>query len=78
MDDNAILTTPRKAGIYFARSNHCKWYDLIVDVQGEEPMLYISYAFNMNLVKAGPSVVYLRPFDIDCWGPEIKAPGQED
>jgi len=59
---------PERAGLYLAKSDEYKWWNLIVDVQGAAPMLYIRYALD----RSGPRLLNLKPFDIKEWGPRIE------
>ncbi len=63
---------PSEAGLYFAKSKkEMKWFDLIVDVQGESPMLYISYALDRGAL-TGPRLVAMKPFEVAEWGRKIE------
>lgn len=64
---------PSKPGLYWARDNDSKWYNLVVSVQGKAPFLYgVIFDRATNEIKkpepatlAGPTMV---------WGPEIIEP----
>jgi hypothetical protein len=64
---------PQETGLYFAMSTRKQhWYDLIVDIRGEAPMLYIACVFDRGL--NGPRVYAAKPFEIAVWGPKIIEP----
>ena len=48
-----------------------KWYNLIVKVSNEPPMLYIEYALDSSGLN-GPKLISIAPYQIDCWGDKIK------
>jgi len=60
---------PDHAGLYFAKTKKEGWWDLIVDVQGKSPMLYISHAYYRGGLD--PRIVQMKPFEIAEWGKEI-------
>lgn len=64
-------STPKKAGIYQAKLNCFHWFNLIVFVKGEAPMLYIKWAFDM----ANGELRTIKPEDIESWGREIESWG---
>jgi len=64
---------PQETGLYFAKSTKShQWYDLIVDINGEVPMLFITCVFDRGL--NGPRVYAAKPYDIAVWGPKIMEP----
>lgn len=65
------MSTPTEAGLYFAKSKkEMQWFDYVVDVQGEAPMLYISYVLDRGI--NGPRLLALKPIDIVEWGKKIE------
>lgn len=61
---------PSKPGLYFAKSRkEMQWFDYIVEVLGEAPMLYISYVLDRGI--NGPLILHLKPFEIAGWGSQI-------
>ena len=64
---------PDKPGLYFAKLRKDGWYDLIVNVQGESPMLYISHVYDRSAC-SGPTIRNMRPFEIAQWGPRLPEP----
>ena len=47
---------PQEPGLYFAKSNKDGWWDLIVNVQGESPMLYIDHIYSRGGA-SGPRII---------------------
>jgi hypothetical protein len=67
---------PQKAGLYFAKSEkRYGWWNMIVDVQGNPPMLFISNAYYRGI--DSKVVGHLIPYEIGEWGPEIIVPETE-
>lgn len=62
---------PQESGLYFAKSGKdYGWYNLIIDVAGKAPFLYINYAVNRVTDTIVPG--WLTP--IYAWGPKIEEP----
>lgn len=59
---------PDHAGLYWARTRRCKWWNLIVTVSGEIPYLEISFVWNFMDDEQG------KPAHIHEFGPEIVEP----
>ena len=64
---------PQEPGLYFAKSNKDGWWDLIVNVQGESPMLYIDHIYSRGGASR-PRIIVESPGYIAVWGKEIEEP----
>ena len=58
--------TPTKEGLYWARASVDDWFNLIVSVQGEAPMLQIAWALRLSGLDA-PKLIKPAPSEIDEW-----------
>ena len=58
--------TPTKAGLYWARANVTGWFNLIVNVEGEAPMLTVTWALRLSGLDA-PKLIAISPTNIDEW-----------
>jgi len=64
------MSTPNKAGHYFGRSSkEHEWYDLIIYVVGEAPMLRIEHVY----CRLQDKLLSANPEDV-CFGPELEIP----
>jgi hypothetical protein len=63
--------TPTERGLYLARSaKDYRWFNLVVEVDGESPFFYIRTMLN----RTGPYLSKeVNPNDI-VWGPKIEIP----
>lgn len=66
MADKKPKIMPTVAGLYWARMDVDNWYNLIVSVEGEAPMLQIGWAVKMNGLDA-PKLFKPGPWQIDEW-----------
>lgn len=66
---------PTEPGFYWASSGTFGWYNLIVRVEGQAPMLYIPWVVNTGLLtEVGVAIQKAIPSDIKNWGPKIETP----
>ena len=63
---------PQTAGFYWASALDINYFNLIVKVEGNAPMLFITYALDNSF--KGPRVIPLKPYEITEWGPKIEEP----
>lgn len=62
---------PQESGLYFAKSGKAYgWYNLIIDVAGVAPFLYINYVIN----RVTDTIEQGRLTPIYVWGPKIEEP----
>lgn len=68
---------PTTAGLYWARKTYTKWWNYIVRVEGEAPMLFIAWVLVLGGLD-GPKLVSARPYDIEQWGNRIEEQAPAD
>lgn len=72
-------TTPKRnpmptlPGMYWARRSGVKWWNYLLKVEGEAPMLFIAWGLKLDGLD-GPKLVPLRAYDIEEWGPKLEEP----
>ena len=65
---------PSETGLYWGKSDiRRERFNLIVEVTGEAPMLYIAAVYELACNMDGPRILMLKPYQI-CFGPKIAAP----
>ena len=62
------MNVPQERGLYWGKTVGYEWWNLIVTVRGEAPMLYISSIFDRYREDTIPNP---RPSHIDVWGDMI-------
>lgn len=69
---NNPINTPTEAGIYWARTSRCQWWNLIVNVIGDAPFLSVDSLWkwsDMTLITDPRSLLDIKEF-----GPKLEIP----
>lgn len=64
---------PTQPGLYWARKSFIKWWNYLVKVEGEAPMLHIVWGLEIGRLEI-PRLMTMTPGSIEEWGPRLTDP----